>query len=155
MYLNFVLVILLSPQCCVFEQPVPSQSLNAHMHSLKLTKWRARLALRKLTFTQRVAIILDALPPQVIVHGEGFQWAVRNLYIRFIAKHAPVLPLYSTVVYLLATMSSHVPLAVCCSRDFSNAERMLAATGFTPLLVNLESMTSKLNAGGGSKDGVE
>ncbi len=28
---------------------------------------------------------------------------------------------------------------------------MLAATGFTPLLVNLESMTLKLNAGGGTK----
>ncbi len=28
-------------------------------------------------------------------------------------------------------------------RDHSNAERMLTATGFTPLLVNLESMTSK------------
>ncbi len=28
---------------------------------------------------------------------------------------------------------------------------MLAATGFTPLLVNLESMTSKPNAGGSSK----
>ncbi len=31
---------------------------------------------------------------------------------------------------------------------------MLAAKGFTSLLVNLESMTSKLNAGGGSKDYV-
>ncbi len=31
---------------------------------------------------------------------------------------------------------------------------MLAAMGFTPLLVNLESMTSKPNAGGGSKDCV-
>ncbi len=31
---------------------------------------------------------------------------------------------------------------------------MLAATGFTPLLVNLESVTSKPNAGGGSKDCV-
>ncbi len=31
---------------------------------------------------------------------------------------------------------------------------MLAATGFTPLLVNLESMTSKPNASGGSKDCV-
>ncbi len=37
-------------------------------------------------------------------------------------------------------------------RDYLNAERMLTATGFTPLLVNLESMTAKLNAGGGSKD---
>ncbi len=39
-------------------------------------------------------------------------------------------------------------------RDYSSAERMLAAKGFTSLLVNLESMTSKLNAGGGSKDRV-
>ncbi len=31
---------------------------------------------------------------------------------------------------------------------------MLTATGLTPLLVNLESMTSKPNAGGGSKDCV-
>ncbi len=33
-------------------------------------------------------------------------------------------------------------------RDYSNAERMLTATSFTPLLMNLESMTSKPNAGG-------
>ncbi len=39
-------------------------------------------------------------------------------------------------------------------RDYSNAERMLAATGLTLLLVNLESMTSKPNAGGVSKDYV-
>ncbi len=32
---------------------------------------------------------------------------------------------------------------------------MLAATGFTPLLVNLESVTSKRSAGGSSKDCVE
>ncbi len=31
---------------------------------------------------------------------------------------------------------------------------MLASTGLTPLLMNLESMTSKPNAGGGSKDYV-
>ncbi len=31
---------------------------------------------------------------------------------------------------------------------------MLAATAFTPQLVNLESMTSKPNADGGSKDRV-
>ncbi len=36
-------------------------------------------------------------------------------------------------------------------QGYSNAERMLMATGFTPLLVNLESMTSKPNAGGGRK----
>ncbi len=36
----------------------------------------------------------------------------------------------------------------------SNAEHMLTATGFKPLLVNLESMTSKSDAGGGSKDCV-
>ncbi len=39
-------------------------------------------------------------------------------------------------------------------RDHSNAERMLTATGFTPLLVNLESMASKSNADWGSKDCV-
>ncbi len=38
--------------------------------------------------------------------------------------------------------------------DHSNAERMLMVTGFTPLLVNLESMTLKPNAGGSSKDCV-
>ncbi len=37
-------------------------------------------------------------------------------------------------------------------RDYSNAESMLAAMGFTPPLVNLERMTSKPNAGGGSKN---
>ncbi len=39
-------------------------------------------------------------------------------------------------------------------RDYSNAERMLVATGLTPLLVNLESMTSKPTAGEGVKDCV-
>ncbi len=39
-------------------------------------------------------------------------------------------------------------------RDYSNAERMLAATSLTPLLVNLQSMTSKPNAGRGSKSCV-
>ncbi len=39
-------------------------------------------------------------------------------------------------------------------RDYSNAERMFAAKGFTPLLVNFGSMTSKPNTGGGSKDCV-
>ncbi len=37
-------------------------------------------------------------------------------------------------------------------RDSSNAERMLTATGFTPLLVILEGVTSKPNAGRGSKE---
>ncbi len=36
--------------------------------------------------------------------------------------------------------------------DYSDAERMLAMTSITPLLVNLQSMTSKPNAGGGSND---
>ncbi len=36
-------------------------------------------------------------------------------------------------------------------RDCSNTKRMLAATGFTPLLVNLQSMTSKPSAGGAAK----
>ncbi len=40
------------------------------------------------------------------------------------------------------------------ARDHSNTECMLRATGFTPLLVNLESMASKPNAGGCSKDCV-
>ncbi len=39
-------------------------------------------------------------------------------------------------------------------RDYSNAECTLVATGLTLLLVNLQSMTSKPNAGGGSKDCV-
>ncbi len=34
------------------------------------------------------------------------------------------------------------------------AERMLATTSLAPLLVNLQSMTSKPNAGGGSKNPV-
>ncbi len=38
--------------------------------------------------------------------------------------------------------------------DHLDAKRMLAATGFTPLLVGLEIMTSKPSAGGGSKDCV-
>ncbi len=33
--------------------------------------------------------------------------------------------------------------------DYSDTERMLATTSLTPLLVNLQSMTSKPNAGGG------
>ncbi len=39
-------------------------------------------------------------------------------------------------------------------RDYSNAERMLAATGFAPLLVNLENITAKPKAGGGNKNCV-
>ncbi len=39
-------------------------------------------------------------------------------------------------------------------RDNSNPGRILVATTLTPLLVNLECMTSKPNAGGGSKDSV-
>ncbi len=39
-------------------------------------------------------------------------------------------------------------------RNYLNAGRLHAATGFTPLLVNLESMTTKPNAGGGSKNCV-
>ncbi len=35
--------------------------------------------------------------------------------------------------------------------DYSDAERMLATMSLTPLLVNLQSMTSKPSAGGGSK----
>ncbi len=38
--------------------------------------------------------------------------------------------------------------------DYSDAERMLATTTLTPLLVNLQRRTSKPNAGGGSKDRV-
>ncbi len=38
--------------------------------------------------------------------------------------------------------------------DYSDAERMLATPSLTPLLVNFQSMTSKPNAGGGSKDCV-
>ncbi len=36
-------------------------------------------------------------------------------------------------------------------RHHSNAKRMLTATGFTPLLVDLVSITSKPNAGGGQQ----
>ncbi len=36
--------------------------------------------------------------------------------------------------------------------DFSDAGRMLATTSLAPLLVNLQSKTSKPNAGGGSED---
>ncbi len=39
-------------------------------------------------------------------------------------------------------------------RDYSNAERMLATPGFTRLLVNLESMIAKLEAGVGCKNCV-
>ncbi len=35
-------------------------------------------------------------------------------------------------------------------QDYANAERMLAATGLTPRLMYLESMTSKPNVGGAS-----
>ncbi len=38
--------------------------------------------------------------------------------------------------------------------DYSDAERKLAATSLTPLLVNLQSMSSKPSVGGGSKDCV-
>ncbi len=38
--------------------------------------------------------------------------------------------------------------------DYLDAERMLATTSLTPLLVNLQNMTSKPNAGGGSEYSV-
>ncbi len=38
---------------------------------------------------------------------------------------------------------------------YLNAEHMLATTGFTPLLLNLESTTSKPNAVGGTEDCAE
>ncbi len=47
---------------------------------------------------------------------------------------------------------SQSPLGACSSTG--PLERVLTATGFTPLLVNLESLTSKPSAGGGSKDCV-
>ncbi len=37
-------------------------------------------------------------------------------------------------------------------RDYSNAERTSVATGFTPLLVNLESMITKSRTGESSKN---
>ncbi len=37
-------------------------------------------------------------------------------------------------------------------REYSNAERVLATTAFTLLVVNLEIMTSNPYAGGGSKN---
>ncbi len=40
-------------------------------------------------------------------------------------------------------------------RDYSNAERMLAATSLSPLLMNIQSMTSKPSAGGGGKGCVK
>ncbi len=52
-------------------------------------------------------------------------------------------------VSLTISSSSFFPV-----RDYSNAERMLAATGFRPMFVNLESITSKPNAAGGGKDCV-
>ncbi len=39
-------------------------------------------------------------------------------------------------------------------RDYSNAERILRTTGFTPLLVNPESLTAKPKARGGSRNCV-
>ncbi len=39
-------------------------------------------------------------------------------------------------------------------RDFLKTERMLSATGFRPLLVNLESMIVKAKAGGDRKNCV-
>ncbi len=38
--------------------------------------------------------------------------------------------------------------------DNKTTELMLAATGFTPLLLNFENMTSKPNASGGNKNCV-
>ncbi len=38
--------------------------------------------------------------------------------------------------------------------DYSNAERMLTATGFAPLLEKIENVTSKSKAGGGAAKSV-
>ncbi len=40
-------------------------------------------------------------------------------------------------------------------QDYSNAERLSMATSFTPLLVNLKSMTSKLNVDVGCKNSTD
>ncbi len=47
---------------------------------------------------------------------------------------------------------SHSPVAVRSSTGCTTVERTLTATRFKSLLVNLESMASKPNAGGGSKN---
>ncbi len=53
----------------------------------------------------------------------------------------------------LQLRSVHKPLLqFILVRDYLNAECIKAATGFTPLLVNFESMTAKPRAGGGSRD---
>ncbi len=63
----------------------------------------------------------------------------------------------TATVHPVATwMSPQSPPVIFSALDYTNAENMLAATSFVPLLVNLESVTSKVqpNAGGGSKNCV-
>ncbi len=68
----------------------------------------------------------EGLPPRIHSQLECLHgWSVHNLLWQFVP--------------------------VC---DYSNTERMLTTSGSTTLLVNLESMTSKPNASGGSKNCV-
>ncbi len=52
------------------------------------------------------------------------------------------------------TKRSQYPPVMFPVRDYSNAERMLAATGFTPPFVNLESITAEPRVDGRSKNCV-
>ncbi len=51
-------------------------------------------------------------------------------------------------------LRSQYPRQLFTVWDYSDAERMLATTSLTTLLANLQSMTSKPNAGGDNKDRV-
>ncbi len=53
--------------------------------------------------------------------------------------------------YLHQPSFRNLLLQLILVRDYSNAERILMATGFTPLLVDLESVTAAPRAGGVSK----
>ncbi len=50
--------------------------------------------------------------------------------------------------YLYRRSDRNLLLQFIPVRDYSNAERMLAATGFTSLLLNLENITAKPRTGG-------
>ncbi len=74
---------------------------------------------------------------------EGNFWAV-----------GPSLCVHSKVKCLHGWCAQNILWQLFPVWDYSDAERMLATTSLTTLLVNLQSMTSKPNAGGSSKDCV-
>ncbi len=69
-------------------------------------------------------------------------------------EKGPPLCVQSRFEYLHGSSGHNIHWKLVPVRDYSDAERMLLTTSLTPLLANLQSMTSKPIVGGDSKDRV-